>query len=72
MEGRRARVVSHPLRYDGERPALRTMPLVPGCDSRAILAEHGFSPDDINILVDEGVVAVREVGNDASKNGTNG
>ena len=50
------RLVAHPLRYDGKSPGIRTMPLLPGCDSRAILAEAGISEDEIDRLVAEGVI----------------
>ncbi len=53
----RARLVSHPLRYDGEAPAARRMPLSPGCDSRAVLEEAGVPRDEIDALIDAGVVA---------------
>jgi hypothetical protein len=32
------------------------MPLLPGCDSRAILTEAGISEDEIDSLVAEGVI----------------
>ena len=51
-----ARLVSHPLRYDGACPPARIMPLAPGCDSRAILAECGYDDDAIDALVRDGVV----------------
>lgn len=54
--GSHATLVSHPLRYDGAAPAFRTMPLDPGCDSRAILAEAGFSAEEIDRLAAEGVI----------------
>jgi crotonobetainyl-CoA:carnitine CoA-transferase CaiB-like acyl-CoA transferase len=53
---RNVTLVSHPLRYDGASPEIRRMPLEPGCDSIAILAECGFDDDTIDRLVAEGVV----------------
>ncbi|MCG6121613.1 MAG: CoA transferase [Microvirga sp.] len=51
-----ATLVAHPLRYDGAVPEMRTMPLEPGCDSRAILTEAGFGEDEIERLAREGVI----------------
>lgn len=51
------RLVSHPLRYDGASPDIRSMPLAPGCDTRSILAEAGFETSEIDRLVADGVVA---------------
>jgi len=51
-----ARLVSHPLRYDGKTPAARRMPLYVGCDSRAVLEEAGISRDEIEALIAAGVV----------------
>jgi crotonobetainyl-CoA:carnitine CoA-transferase CaiB-like acyl-CoA transferase len=53
---KRVKLVSHPLRYDGACPETRFIPLQPGCDSRAILAECGLDNKAIDTLVDEGVV----------------
>lgn len=55
-----ARLVSHPLRYDGEIPAARRMPLQVGCDSRAVLEEAGVPSDEIEALVAAGVVGAPE------------
>lgn len=52
-----AQLVSHPLRYDGETPAARRMPLRAGCDSRSVLEEAGVSRDEIEALIAAGVVA---------------
>ena len=57
VHGRKVRLVAHPLRYDGKAPGIRTMPLEPGCDSRAILSEAGFSGAEIDLLAAEGVIA---------------
>ena len=50
------RLVSHPLRYDGAATEIHTMPLLPGCDTRAILTEVGFPNDEIDRLAGEGVI----------------
>ena len=39
---RNVTLVTHPLRYDGACPEIHAMPLEPGCDSLAILAECGL------------------------------
>jgi crotonobetainyl-CoA:carnitine CoA-transferase CaiB-like acyl-CoA transferase len=72
VEGRPVRVVSHPLRYDGQRPPLRTMPLTAGCDSRAILAEHGFAAEEIDALAREGVIGGAQPDETSGMTGTNG
>jgi len=56
VDGQPVRLVSHPLRYDGAAPSCRMMPLEPGCDSRAILAESGFADEEIDRLVEDGAV----------------
>lgn len=56
LNGKSVKLVAHPLRYDGISPGIRTMPIQPGCDSRAILAERGFTPDDIDRLIADGVI----------------
>jgi crotonobetainyl-CoA:carnitine CoA-transferase CaiB-like acyl-CoA transferase len=56
VDGRKAKLVAHPLRYDGAAPDLRTMPLRPGSDSRTILREHGFAPAEIDTLIADGVI----------------
>lgn len=57
VKKQKVRLVSHPLRYDGSLPKIRTMPLAPGCDSRAILADAGLSDEEIDRLVAEQVIA---------------
>ena len=53
-------LVSHPLRYNGECPEIRFMPIEPGCDSRDILVEHGIDEEEIERLVDEGIIGSPE------------
>ena len=57
VNGETARLVSHPLRYDGGAPELRSMPLEIGGCTRQILAECGYSSAEI-----DGLVAARVVG----------
>jgi crotonobetainyl-CoA:carnitine CoA-transferase CaiB-like acyl-CoA transferase len=56
VDGEKTTVVNHPLRYDGGVPAFRGFPLRPGDDSRGVLTEAGFAPDEIDALVERGVV----------------
>ena len=60
IRGQPVTLVAHPLQYDGSRPGIRTMPLEPGCDSRTILAGHGFSEREIDRLAAEGVIGVHD------------
>ncbi|TKT74408.1 CaiB/BaiF CoA-transferase family protein [Aquamicrobium sp. LC103] len=57
VDGRKIRLIAHPLRYDGALPGIDTMPLSPGCDSRAILSEIGLSESEIDRLAEDGVIA---------------
>ena len=54
---RRATLVNHPLRYDGEVPPLRRLALRLGEDSRAVLAELGYGAAEIDDLIARRVVA---------------
>ncbi|MXN75410.1 CoA transferase [Burkholderia sp. 4701] len=46
-----------PLTLAGERPRLRSAPPALGQDTRALLAELGYAPDDARALIEAGVVA---------------
>ena len=48
--------VASPLRADGERLALRLRPPALGEHSRAVLAELGYDPDQINALIADGTL----------------
>ena len=50
------RTVSQPLRFDGERTAIRRSPPAHGADGRAVLADAGFSADQIAALAAAGAV----------------
>lgn len=58
VRGKTATVVNHPLRYDGEIPACRMVPLEPGEDSLALLEELGYAEAERKRLVDSGAVGV--------------
>jgi len=59
-----ARLVAHPLRYDGRVPDIRTLPLAAGCDSRAVLREIGLDEPEIDRLVADGIVAAPKTDTD--------
>jgi hypothetical protein len=48
------------------------MPLTAGCDSRAILAEHGFAAEEIDALAREGVIGGAQPDETSGMTGTNG
>jgi crotonobetainyl-CoA:carnitine CoA-transferase CaiB-like acyl-CoA transferase len=54
------RVLSHPVRYDGEAPPLRRTPPELGEHTEEILAELGYEPEKIDALKAEGVVRANE------------
>jgi len=59
VNGRAATVISHPLRYDGQRPGVRTMPLYPGADSVAIMDELGIPRARQEQLIEQRAVGAR-------------
>jgi crotonobetainyl-CoA:carnitine CoA-transferase CaiB-like acyl-CoA transferase len=48
------RLLAHPVRYDGQAPALRRMPPALGEHTREVLAEAGYSAEQIEQLLAEG------------------
>lgn len=52
----RVRLMSHPVRYDGRAPSLRRLPPALGEHTREVLAEAGYSEDEIEQLLAEGAV----------------
>lgn len=51
-----ATVLAHPVRYDGATPALRRMPVELGGDTREVLVEAGWSAEEIEAMVEQGVI----------------
>ena len=51
-----------PVRYDGQAPALRRMPPALGEHTREVLAEAGYSPQEIEQLLAEGVALAAQGG----------
>jgi crotonobetainyl-CoA:carnitine CoA-transferase CaiB-like acyl-CoA transferase len=57
-EGADVTLLGHPLRYDGAAPPVRLMPQKLGAQTRDILSELGYEPQQVQGFVDGGVVAV--------------
>ena len=55
--------VASPLRVAGKRLALRLRPPVLGEHSRAVLAELGYRPDEIDALIADGIVGAHDFAN---------
>ena len=49
-------MVGHPVTYDGERPGVHLVPQPLGAQSREILAEIGYGPDETDALAEAGVI----------------
>lgn len=60
LDGETAVLVNHPIRYDGEPPEYRCMPLRAGQDTRTILAEVGYTAPEIESMVAAGAVGVAD------------
>jgi crotonobetainyl-CoA:carnitine CoA-transferase CaiB-like acyl-CoA transferase len=54
------RVLSHPVRYDGEAPPLRSVPPELGEHTEEILAELGYDEEAMTKLKAEGAVSVQD------------
>jgi crotonobetainyl-CoA:carnitine CoA-transferase CaiB-like acyl-CoA transferase len=63
--GKSATFISHPLQYDGERPACRMIPLKPGADSIEILSELGYDAGERRALIESGAVGAAKETADA-------
>ena len=55
-QGSTFKMLSHPVRYDGEVPPIRTMPPALGEQTREVLAEAGVDAAEIDRLIEAGVV----------------
>lgn len=62
VNGETARLLNHPLRYDGAVPGHRFFSLTRGADTRPVLEESGFSSAEINELLRHRVAFVGEEG----------
>jgi len=61
VRGKTATFVNHPLRYDGELPSCRRVPLAPGADSVELLSELGYGAEEKRRLIESGAIgAVHE------------
>ncbi|MBZ9801138.1 CaiB/BaiF CoA transferase family protein [Mesorhizobium sp. ES1-6] len=68
VRGRTIHLVNHPNRYDGEVPSLRVLALEIGEHTREILAELGYSGDDVAALLQKkAVVASRDLDETAER-----
>lgn len=59
------RLMAHPVRYDGKAPELRRMPPALGEHTREVLAEAGYSPQEIERLLADGVALAAQGGRTA-------
>jgi len=59
-DGTPTRLPALPLAMDGERLGLRRDSPTIGADGRAVLAEAGMTPDEIDALIADGIVVVRQ------------
>jgi crotonobetainyl-CoA:carnitine CoA-transferase CaiB-like acyl-CoA transferase len=57
VRGRTVHLVNHPNRYDGEVPGIRVLALEIGEHSREILAELGYSAEEVQRLIQSSAVA---------------
>ncbi|SCM66145.1 CaiB/BaiF CoA transferase family protein [Donghicola eburneus] len=55
-QGSTFKMLSHPVRYDGEVPPIRTMPPALGEQTREVLAEAGVDAAEIDRLIEAGIV----------------
>lgn len=56
IHGQTATYINHPVRYDGQVPACRFIPLEPGADSFEILSELGYGASEQRQLVESGAI----------------
>jgi crotonobetainyl-CoA:carnitine CoA-transferase CaiB-like acyl-CoA transferase len=65
VRGRKIHLVNHPNRYDGKVPELRVLALDIGEHTREILAEHGFTPSEVEQLFASKAVTAPDAGQPA-------
>lgn len=65
--GKRAKLPGLPLEMAGRKTRVRRQPPAMGADTRAVLAEAGFAPEDIEQLIKTGVIITDTVTKDAAK-----
>lgn len=59
--GEPLKLISHPIRYNGEAPAVALAPQPLGAQSRDILLGLGYSTEDVDRLVAEDVIGLPEI-----------
>ncbi len=64
LDNAKARVVNHPLRYDGAVPKPRRAPPRLGADTRAILEQAGYARDEIEDMIEEAIVVAESTERD--------
>ncbi|SFT55943.1 CaiB/BaiF CoA-transferase family protein [Mesorhizobium sp. YR577] len=52
-------MVMHPARYDGRSPEIRLVPQALGAQSRDVLSEIGYAPDEIERLIADKAIGAR-------------
>ncbi|MEP7456210.1 CaiB/BaiF CoA-transferase family protein [Phyllobacterium sp. SB3] len=55
------KLLSHPIRYDGRSPEIRLAPQPLGAQSRDILAELGYSHEEVEQHIKNGVIGTAEI-----------
>jgi crotonobetainyl-CoA:carnitine CoA-transferase CaiB-like acyl-CoA transferase len=58
--GAQLKLMSHPVRYDGQAPEVRLAPQPLGAQTREVLTELDYAPDEIDRLIANGVVGTDE------------
>ena len=53
-------VLGHPIKYDGVRPGLRRLPPELGESTRDMLRSIGYTEEQINALIEKGVVKAND------------
>lgn len=62
LDNGKARVINHPLRYDGAVPKPRSAPPRLGADTRAILEQAGYARDEVNRMIEDAIVVADSTG----------